>query len=280
MPETARLLRGIFLSSPCGFMSDDSAPDSPDVPASASPSNDYDAPSPSNAPSSANPVISDDTVQRYYYIYDSRAGRPLVQDRLTQAPYVWDDDPRAPVLRYAASLTSGEATKSREEDAVARRFALWCARQVTGAVRSQAEPGDPSASVFRMTDELVQAADVLVGTPESKEAESVRGSAENAVIHASTIGLSEMDPAAAALLTAFGATHPDPRTAALESAHMSERYAEFVAYHRHNGADTPLPDAVRQRHDRLPGARDDTPVPDAAARLMREAHIDWLLDEA
>ncbi len=89
-----------------------------------------------------------------------------------------------------------------------------------------------------------------------------------------------MDPSAAALLTAFGATHPDPRTAALEAAHMSERHAEFVAYHRHNGADTPLPAAVRQRHKRLPSSCDDTPVPDAAARLMREAHIDWLLEES
>jgi hypothetical protein len=131
-----------------------------------------------------------------------------------------------------------------------------------------------------MADTLVQAAKGLIDTPASKQVDSIRGTAENSVIHASTIGLSEMDPSAAALLTAFGATHPDPRTAALEAAHMSERYAEFVAYHQRNGADTLLPAAVRRRYDRLPGARDDTPVPDAAARLMREAHIDWLLDEA
>jgi hypothetical protein len=228
-----------------------------------------------------NPAISDDTVQRYYYVYDSRAGRPLVQDRLTQAPYVWDDDPRAPVLRYAASSEPGAEKRGGERPrGVDRRFALWCARQVTDALRSQAEQGDTPSSTSTVTDELIRAAEALVETPESKRAKSVRGTAENAVIHASTIGLSEMDPSAAALLTAFGATHSDPRTAALEAAHMSERYAEFVAYHRHNGTDTPLPAAVRQRYDRLPGARGDTPVPDAAARLMREAHIDWLLEES
>lgn len=222
---------------------------------------------------SANPAISDDTVQRYYYIYDSRAGRPLVQDRLTQAPYVWDDDPRAPVLRYAAA--SGEELRKTVE----RRFALWCARQVTEAFRSETQQDEPSLAADNMTDKLIQAAEDLVESPESTHAQSVRSAAENDVIHASTIGLSEMDPAAAALLTAFGATHPDPRTAALEAAHMSERYAEFVAYHRHNGADLPLPSVVRQRTDRRTGSHDDTPVPDAAARLMREAHIDWLLDE-
>lgn len=228
-----------------------------------------------------NPAIPDDTVQRYYYVYDSRAGRPLVQDRLTEAPYVWDDDPRAPVLRYVASSDPNqEDAAETNADTIDRRFALWCAHQVTDALRSEAERGDTPSSMSTITGERARVAEGLVETLGSKQSEFVRGAAENAVIHASTIGLSEMDPSAAALLTAFGATHADPRTAALDAAHMSERYAEFAAYHRHNGADTPLPAAVRQRYDRLPGARGDTPVPDAAARLMREAHIDWLLEES
>lgn len=229
------------------------------------------------------PAISDDTVQRYYYIYDSRAGRPLVQDRLTQAPYVWDDDPRAPVLQYAASSEPeeiGEEPAAHQQGRLSRRFALWCTRQVTDAVRSEGRENGERSSVSATTDELVRAVEDLITSPRNERILSIQDAAETAVIHASTVGLSEMDPAAAALLTAFGATHRDPQTAALEAAHMGERYAEFVAYHRHNGADTPLPPAVRERCDRRPGPREETPVPDAAARLMREAHIDWLLEES
>lgn len=257
-------------------MSDDSASDSSDGPVSVPrTATNTRAPDP--------PAISDDTVQRYYYIYDSRAGRPLVQDRLTQAPYVWDDDPRAPVLQYAASRESEETGKDpavHQQGNLSHRFALWCARQVTGTVRVEQTENTESVLVAETTDDLVRAVEDLITSPGSEKVPSIRSAAETAVIHASTIGLSEMDPAAAALLTAFGATHPDPRTAALDAAHMGERYAEFVAYHRHNGADTPLPPAVRERHERRPGRREEeTPVPDAAARLMREAHIDWLLDE-
>ncbi len=266
-------------------MSDDSVSDPSDAPSpmTGSVTQGDTGPAATNTRSSDPPAISDDTVQRYYYIYDSRAGRPLVQDRMTQAPYVWDDDPRTPVLQYAASRAPDEPDEERAahwRDRLSRRFALWCARQTTAAVHSEEGENDEPSSESATTDVLVRAAQDLITSPGNERVPSIRAAVETAVIHASTIGLSEMDPAAAALLTAFGATHPDPRTAALEAAHMGERYAEFVAYHRHNGADTPLPPAVRDRHDRRPGPREETPVPDAAARLMREAHIDWLLEES
>jgi hypothetical protein len=78
----------------------------------------------------------------------------------------------------------------------------------------------------------------------------VRGEATGAVVEASALGLSRRRAAAARLLTVHACTHPEERQAAIDAAHMSERWAEFAA-------ETEAREAVT---------------------TMRQRHIDWLLD--
>lgn len=259
-------------------------------------------------------AIPDDTVQRYYYVYDSREGRTIVHDRRTRAAYDWLTDPRVPLLDHLAQQieTRIEALTraSVRVRQMYRRFALWCASTVIGADAGSGVNGDkqdsdeenatPAAFAYTALLHAARTFDELAIGPQTDSAKRLResGSAgrvreryENEVIHAATIGLSEMDPVAARLLTAHCATDPDARRAAVEAGHMSERYAEFVAYQKHAAtqkhADTAerYAPAGRTSHTTADiraswsNAAKAPSSPDAAVRLMREAQIDWCLDK-
>jgi len=204
------------------------------------------------------PAVGDDTVQRYYYIYDSRETRTVVVDRTTGKEFLWDDDPRAPLLAYVARKRSDRAL---------RHFAFWCARQVMPEGDVPVESSDAAQDVVHgvtsATRRLLRVVrHQLNGEDGGASFRDVRRETSDVVVHAATVGLAQMDPVAARLLTAQACTHASPRRAALDAAHMAERYAEFVAFEeRDTGAGA--------------GTR---PEPDAAARAMRRRQIDALLD--
>lgn len=172
-------------------------------------------------------MIADTTVDRYYYIFDSRAHRALVMDRQTGEEVAWASAPRVQLVEYVSE---------KRGEPVPRRFARWCARQV-GAEHA---PDDTAAH------RLWAAAQDNV--PEVWE--RVRAEETSAVVGASALGLSRRRAGAAQLLTIHACTHPDDRQAAIDAAHMSERWAEFAA---------------------------DEEAAQAVAS-MRQRHIDWLLD--
>lgn len=172
-------------------------------------------------------MVSDTTVDRYYYIFDSRAHRALVMDRRTGKEVAWAAAPRVQLIEYVA----GEHGK-----AILRRFARWCARQ-TGA---PAVPDDTPAgrlwAAARGQDRD--------GWPQARTDET------DAVVEASVLGLSRRQAGAARLLAVHACTHPDDHQAAIDAAHMSERWAEFAA--------------------------DDDAT--EAVQVLRQRQIDWLLD--
>lgn len=172
-------------------------------------------------------MISDATVDRYYYIFDSRTHRALVMDRATGEEFAWDTAPRAQLIAHVRVHRSKETL---------RRFARWCARQVA----AEAAP-------------LHTAAGRLWSVARHENPASwrrVRHRTTDAVVLAAALGVPRRHPDAARLLTIQACTHSDAEQAALDAAHMSERWAEFCA---------------------------DTSSA-AAARAMRRRHINWLLD--
>ncbi len=172
-------------------------------------------------------MISDATVARYYYIFDSRERRPLVMDRQTGAEVDWAAAPRVQLVDYVAEEGA---------EAVLRRFARWCARQ-TGA---DAMPADtPTGRLW------AAGGDGEAAWPQ------VRADTVDAVVEAVVLKLSRRQAGAARLLAAHACTHPDSRQAAIDAAHMSERWAEFNAE-----ADA-----------------------EGSVRALRQRQIDWLLDE-
>ena len=72
----------------------------------------------------------------------------------------------------------------------------------------------------------------------------------DAVIRAVTLGVPAGDANGARLLAVYSCTHAKPLRAAIDAAHMEERWAEFVD--------------------------DDTPR--TSVRAVRQGQIDWLLD--
>jgi len=254
-------------------------------------------------------AIPDDTVQRYHYVYDSREGRAILHDRQTRAAYDWSADPRAPLLdNLAQRIETRIEAPTRVSVCVRqmyRRFALWCAATVVGMDVEKREspeewpiPADSAfAALFHAASKLDEThtgsdpANLPDSLPESglpREAEpveQVRKRHENEVIHATTIGLAEMDPVAARLLTVHCATDPDARRAAFEAGHMSERYAEFVAYQKHAatgkryGSSDSESNITADARASWSGSAEVPSSPDAAARLMREAQVDWCLDQ-
>lgn len=180
---------------------------------------------PGNEPFPA--MISDATVERYYYIYDSRTHRALVMDRATGEEYAWDTAPRAQLIAHVEDRGSSKAL---------RRFARWCALQTN----AEAVP-------------LHTAAGRLWSAGQHDDLSAwkrARRRTTDAVVLAAALGLPREQPEAARLLAIQACTHPEAERAALDAAHMSERWAEFCAEH----------DAG------------------AAARAMRQRHVDWLLE--
>jgi hypothetical protein len=222
-------------------------------------------------------MVSDATVQRYYYIYDSRELRTLVMDRVTGEEFAWTDDVRTPLLRHVA----GHDPSSEGPAGRLRRFALWCARESSVDPSEHDDLGPstpgpstpasgPSATRFR----LLEAAAAWIEEGGDAPGAARRETADDAV-HAATVGLAQMDPQAASMLTAQACTHPDAWRAALDAAHMSERCAEFeaAALRRASAASHR---GARSRSAQVHNAT--TPSPNAAAHDMRLRQIDHLLD--
>jgi hypothetical protein len=171
-------------------------------------------------------MISDATVDRFYYIFDSRQQRTLVLDRATGEEVAWTSVPRVQLIEYVAEQRSPQEL---------RRFARWCARQ-TDVVATSKHSATGALWVAAQGEPTVWS--------------EARSDAGEAVVRAAALGLSQGDPSAARLLVVHACTHPDPARAAIDAAHMSERWAEFNA-----DAD-----------------------PEHDVRRMRQRHVDWLLD--
>jgi len=172
-------------------------------------------------------MIPDDRVERYYYIFDSRKQRALVMDRLTGEEYAWGEASRTQLVDHVQEKRSG---------AVLRRFARWCARQtdIEGAPHHS-----PSGRLWATVP-----ADGERGEPRQTQADLT-----DAVALAAAVGLPRRRPDAARLLTVHACTHASARRAALDAAHMSERWAEFTDGN-----------------------------PRGTAQQARQDQIDWLLD--
>jgi hypothetical protein len=171
-------------------------------------------------------MTSDARVDRYYYIYDSRERRALVLDRAGEEQ-TCEDSARARLIDHV---------RTKRSPAVLRRFARWCARQVDAdECPSHTAAGRLWAAAQRDDRSIWQ---------------SVRRETTDTVMLAVALGLSRGQPDAARLLVVHACTHPGAKEAALDAAHMSERWAEFSA--------------------------ESDPV--AAARALRGRHVDWFLD--
>lgn len=170
-------------------------------------------------------MISDTSVDRYYYIFDSRAQRALVVDRETGRECPPETDPRPPLVKHL---------HREHPSALLRRFGRRCARWV----------GAPGAPPHTATGRLWAAAQ---GDDADAWARVRRDTSDTAML-AVALGLPHGEPDAAQVLTLHACTHPAPVQAALDAAHMSERWAEFSAENA------------------------------AAAQSMRRRHINWLLD--
>ena len=172
-------------------------------------------------------MVSDASVRRYYYIFDSRDRRPLVVDRRTGEEVAWATAPRVQLVEHVTE---------REGPSCYRRFARWCALQTDArAARSETPTGRLWAAIKDRREGPVDVPTDLV----------------RAIVEATTLGLSRRRTEAARLLTVHACTHSSARQAAIQAAHMSERWAEFAA----DGA------------------------PERAARALRQRQVDWLLDE-
>lgn len=172
-------------------------------------------------------MTSDARVNRYYYIFDSREHRALVLDRATGGKQEPEADPRAPLIKHV---------RAHQPESCLRRFARGCARRVD----ADAAPAHTAAA--RLWTAAQRDAPAAWGR--------VRRETTEAVMLAVTLGLPRGEPDAARLLTLQACTHPDAGQAALDAAHMSERWAEFCA-------------------------QSD---PTAAAQAMRTRHVNRLLD--
>ena len=172
-------------------------------------------------------MISDTRVDRYYYIFDSCEHRALVLDRATGEEQRAEADPRTSLIGHV---------RTKRSPVLQRRFAQWCARQVDpGAAPSHTAAGRLWAAAQR---------------DDPAAWKRVRRETSDSVMLAVALGLPRGRPEAARLLTLQACTHADAEQAALDAAHMSERWAEFSAESN----------------------------PAAAARAMRTEHVDWLLD--
>jgi hypothetical protein len=185
--------------------------------------------------------VADTRVERYYYIFDSRRQRAVVVDRTTGAEYDWEGEARVQLIRHVGAVSGPDALV---------RFAVWCSMQTGAGGRGAtgSEDSAPEEPADRLAEAARQRADE--GTASGEDGATLRDETNDAVVMASTVGLPRQQPEAARLLTAQAALIDDPVEAAVNAAHMSERWAEFSAEN----------------------------APQSAARAMRERHIDWLLD--
>ena len=149
-------------------------------------------------------MVSDATIDRFYYIFDSRAHRALVLDRATGEEVAWRSVPRVQLIEHVEDARSA---------AVVRAFARWCARQVG---IDEVPASAPAARLWT----AAQQDDPSAWTTGREET-------TDAVVRAAALGLSRGQSAAARLLVVHACTHPDARQAAIDAAHMTERGVEF-----------------------------------------------------
>jgi len=171
-------------------------------------------------------MISDATVDRFYYIFDSREQRAVVLDRTTGEEVPWTSLPRVQLITYVGEQQSVDHM---------RAFARRCAQQTRGEADESASPAGRLWTAVQDGDE-----------PWTE----VREDLADEVVRAAALGLPRREADAARLLTVHACTHPDPLWAAVDAAHMSERWAEFSA----------------------------DPHPQQAVRRLRQRQVDWLLD--
>lgn len=172
-------------------------------------------------------MVSDATIERFYYIFDSRDQRALVLDRATGEEMAWGSIPRVQLIDHV---------KTERSPAVLRQFARWCVRQSGIETALEDSPAAELWAVAQLED-----ADAW---------RQKRDKLTDAVVRAAALGLPRADSAAARLLTVHACTHSNARWAAVDAAHMSERWAEFEA-------------------------DEDA---EAAVRAVRRRHVNWLLD--
>lgn len=171
-------------------------------------------------------MVPDVSLERYYYIYDSQKHRALVLDRETGEEVPWSIIPRVQLIEHVA-IEAGPS--------VLRRFARWCAR-VTEI--QSVSTNRPAGRLWRAVQD------------ESLSRRSARQEVVEDVVRASALGLPRRRREAAQLLVVHACLHPEPRHAAIDAAHMSERWREFTA----------------------------SSHPSQAVRAMRQRHVDWFLD--
>lgn len=172
-------------------------------------------------------MLSDATIRRFYYIFDSREHRALVLDRTTGEEVTWGAVPRVQLIEHV---------EEERSPATLRRFARWCARQAGVEAMPEASPTAHLWTAAQADDEDAWAA--------------ARTETTDAVVRAAALGLPRGRSAAARLLVVHACTHPNARRAAIDAAHMAERWTEFEA----------------------------GPEREAAVRAVRQQHVDWLLD--
>lgn len=172
-------------------------------------------------------MMSDATIDRFYYIFDSREQRALVLDRATGEEVAWGTVPRVQLIEHV---------KNERSPSALRHFARWCARQ-TG-IETVPSKG-PAAQLWTVAQ-----------SGEAAAWRTMRGKVTDAVVRAAALGLPQGHSAAARLLVVHACTHPDAYRAAVDAAHMSERWVEFEAEE----------------------------TPEAAVRALRRRHVNWLLD--
>lgn len=165
-------------------------------------------------------MLADATVNRYYYIFDSRSHRTLILDRTTGEEVHWSTMPRIQLLEHVRAV---------QGPSMLRQFAKWCARLT----------GIDDMSTDRPVGKLWWAVQT-----ETASWQRARRNATEDVVRAAALGLPRRRMEAARLLLVHACLHPEPRYAAIGAAHMSERWTEF------NTATTPEQAVreVRQRH--------------------------------
>lgn len=171
-------------------------------------------------------MVSDATVNRYYYIFDSRSHRTLVLDRATGKEVQWAGVPRIQLVEHVGAEYG---------PSMLRRFAEWCARLTD---IDDVSTDRPAGKLWRAVQ------------TETATGKRLRRNATEHVVRAAALGLPRRRIEAAQLLLVHACLNPDPRHAAIDAAHMSERWGEF-----------------------------SSPTnPEKAVRAMRQRHVDWLLD--
>ncbi len=143
----------------------------------------------------------------YYYIFDSRTGRPCITERV--ASTTRSDRAQKALVRYVID---------KKGEKVGRAFACW------GAKQTWHSSPFPESCIALWEAGREQATAHETDTP----LRSVRETYQEKALWATTVGLPAQDPAAAQLLAAWACTEPTVEAAIHDMMHMGGRWAEFA----------------------------------------------------